>query len=363
MDSTLAPGQAGPVMVAMSGGVDSSVAAALLLQAGYEVVGVTMKLWGGPSDTGCCAVSDVDDARRVADRLGVEHHVFNFGDDFEHRVVGPYVADHAAGRTPNPCIECNRHLKFDRLLRRAEALGFSTIATGHHARVVTTADGPRIGRGADSAKDQSYVLHMLDESVLGRLLLPLGGMTKADVRRIAADLDLRTATKPESQDVCFITNEHGRVAFLGERIGLTPGTVIDGSGVAVGRVDSVELVTVGQRKGLGLAGGTDPHYVIDVDPSSSTVTVGTAPDLLVDVTPLESWVWAGETIAGEVELQCSAHGQPALGEVVNGVVRWRSEHRRIAPGQSVVAYRDDLVVGGGTAGRGADLAVSSGLGV
>lgn len=187
-------------MVMMSGGVDSSVAAALLQQAGHEVVGVTMKLWGGPSDTGCCAVSDVDDARRVADRLGIEHHVFNFGDDFERDVVEPYVADHAAGRTPNPCIECNRHLKFDRLFRRADALGFATVATGHHARVVATADGPRLARGADAAKDQSYVLHVLDESVLSRLILPLGAMTKADVRRIAADLDLRTAHKPESQD-------------------------------------------------------------------------------------------------------------------------------------------------------------------
>ncbi|MDE0607144.1 MAG: tRNA 2-thiouridine(34) synthase MnmA [Acidimicrobiaceae bacterium] len=351
--SASAPIHGGPVMVAMSGGVDSSVAAALLLEAGYEVVGVTMKLWGGPSDTGCCAVSDVDDARRVADRLGVEHHVFNFGDDFERDVVGPYVADHAAGRTPNPCIECNRHLKFDRLLRRADALGFSTIATGHHARVVATADGLRIGRGADTAKDQSYVLHMLDEALLSRLLLPLGQMTKVEVRRIAAELGLRTAAKPESQDVCFITNQHGREAFLGDRIGLKPGVVIDRQGVTVGRVDSVELVTVGQRKGLGLAGGADPHYVIDVDPESSTVTVGTDEDRLVEVTPLESWVWTGEAVAGEVELQCSAHGKPARGEVVDGFVRWRGGHRRIATGQSVVAYRGDLVIGGGIAARDA----------
>ncbi len=352
LESTSASSLKGPVMAAMSGGVDSSVAAALLLEAGYEVVGVTMKLWGGPSDTGCCAVSDVDDARRVADRLGVEHHVFNFGDDFERDVVAPYVADHAKGRTPNPCIECNRHLKFDRLLRRAEALGFSTIATGHHARVVATADGPRIGRGADSAKDQSYVLHMLDEAVLGRLLLPLGGMTKAEVREIAADLGLRTAAKPESQDVCFITNRHGREAFLGDRIGLKPAVVVDRTGATVGRVGAVELVTVGQRKGLGLAGGTDPHYVIDVDHGSSTVTVGTAEDLLVEVTPLESWSWTGAALSGEVELQCSAHGRPAPGVVVDDSVMWRDPHRRIAPGQSVVAYRDDLVVGGGTASRG-----------
>lgn len=338
-------------MVAMSGGVDSSVAAALLLEAGYDVVGVTMKLWGGPSDTGCCAVSDVDDARRVADRLGVEHHVFNFGDDFERQVVAPYVADHAEGRAPNPCIECNRHLKFDRLLRRADALGFSTIATGHHARVLATDDGPRIGRGADTAKDQSYVLHMLGEDVLGRLLLPLGGMTKAEVRAVAAKLGLRTATKPDSQDVCFITNQHGREAFLGDRIGLKPADVIDRDGAVVGRVDSVEMVTVGQRKGLGLGGGTDPRYVIDVDPKSSVVTIGTVDDALVDNTPLESWVWAGESIAGDMWLQCSAHGEPALGEVTEGFVRWREKHRRVAPGQSVVAYRDDLVVGGGIAGR------------
>lgn len=338
-------------MVMMSGGVDSSVAAALLQEAGHEVVGVTMKLWGGPSDTGCCAVSDVDDARRVADRLGIEHHVFNFGDDFERDVVGPYVADHAAGRTPNPCIECNRHLKFDRLFRRADALGFATVATGHHARVVETADGPRLGRGADAAKDQSYVLHVLDQAVLGRLLLPLGAMTKADVRSIAADLDLRTAHKPESQDVCFITNEHGRETFLGDRIPLRRGRVVDATGAEVGEVPSVEMVTIGQRKGLGLAGGSDPRYVVDVDAATATVTVGAKADLSVESTPLESWAWIGGPVGDEVMLQCSAHGSPAPGRVVDGAVEWRDPHRRIAPGQSVVAYVDDMVVGGGIATR------------
>lgn len=338
-------------MVMMSGGVDSSVAAALLQEAGHEVVGVTMKLWGGPSDTGCCAVSDVDDARRVADRLGIEHHVFNFGDDFERNVVGPYVADHAAGRTPNPCIECNRHLKFDRLLRRADALGFATVATGHHARIVETADGPRLGRGADAAKDQSYVLHALDQTVLGRLLLPLGGMTKADVRAIAADLDLRTAHKPESQDVCFITNEHGRETFLGDRIPLRRGRVVDANGAQVGEVPSVEMVTIGQRKGLGLAGGTDPRYVVDVDAATATVRVGEKADLSVESTPLESWAWTGGAVGDEVMLQCSAHGAPAPGRVVAGAVEWRDSHRKIAAGQSVVAYVDDIVVGGGIATR------------
>ncbi len=343
---------AGPVMVAMSGGVDSSVAAALLLDAGHEVVGVTMKLWGGPSDNGCCAVSDVEDARRVADHLGIEHHTFNFGDDFERDVVGPYVADHAAGRTPNPCIECNRHLKFDRLFRRADALGFATIATGHHARIVDAAGGPRLARGADPAKDQSYVLHVLGTPVLERLLLPVGTITKADVRRLAADLDLRTATKPESQDVCFITSEHGRKSFLGDRIALKPARVVDRSGVQVGAVDSIELVTIGQRKGLGMAGGTDPRYVIDVDPEAQVVTVGESHDRLVQHSPLESWEWVSDPIETMVEVQCSAHGAPAPAQIGAGRVEWIEPHRRIAPGQSVVAYVDDVVVGGGLAGRG-----------
>ena len=345
-----------PVLVMMSGGVDSSVAAALLLDAGHEVVGVTMKLWGGPSDTGCCAVSDVDDARRVADRLGIEHHVFNFGEDFERDVVGPYVGDHAAGRTPNPCIECNRHLKFDRLVRRADALGFDRIATGHHARVLDTPGGPRLARGVDGAKDQSYVLHVIDELVLRRLFLPVGAMTKADVRAIATDLDLRTATKPESQDVCFITNEHGRKSFLGDRIPLRSARVQDSEGKELGSVSSVELVTIGQRKGLGLAGGSDPRYVVDVDAAPGrqpVVTVGEKADLAVDRTPLESWRWVGEALDGaDLSFQCSAHGSPAPGRVVHGGVEWAAPHRKIALGQSDVAYdAHGCVVGGGIADR------------
>ena len=345
-----------PVMVAMSGGVDSSVAAALLMDAGHEVIGVTMKLWGGPSDTGCCAVSDVDDARRVADRLGIEHHVFNFGEDFERDVIEPYVADHAAGRTPNPCIECNRHLKFDRLVRRADALGFDMIATGHHARVVSTPAGPRLGRGVDAAKDQSYVLYVIEESVLARMLLPVGELTKAEVRRLAMDLDLRTAQKPESQDVCFITNEHGRAAFLGQRIPLKSAAVVDRSGEQVGQVDSVEMVTIGQRKGLGLAGGTDPKYVVDVDVTAEgdrRVMIGEKADLVAPVTELESWRWVGEPVDGSLRFQCSAHGRVESGRIEDGRrVVWDEPHRRIAAGQSVVGYdADDVVVGGGIAGR------------
>ena len=247
------------VLVAMSGGVDSSVAAALLRDEGHRVTGVTLRLWGGESDTGCCSVADVDDARRVARVLGIEHHVWNLGERFLESVVRPFVDDHAAGRTPNPCIECNRHVKFDRLIRRADALGFDAIATGHHARVVMRADrSRRVARGADPAKDQSYVLYMLGQQVLSKVLLPVGTLTKAEVRRVASALGLPTAAKPDSQDVCFITRKGGRAAFLGDRIAPRPGRVVDVAGRELGSVDSVHLVTVGQRRGLGLAGGGVP---------------------------------------------------------------------------------------------------------
>lgn len=336
------------VLVAMSGGVDSSVAAAMLLEAGHEVVGVTLKLWGGESDSGCCSVADVEDARSVARRLGIEHHVFNFGDEFEEHVVGPYVADHAAGRTPNPCIECNRHLKFDRLLRRADALGFTTVATGHHARVVERADGSRrVARAVDRAKDQSYVLHMLDQGVLARVLFPVGGLTKAEVRSTAARLGLATADKPDSQDVCFITAKGGRSTFLGARIPTTPGQVVDGTGAVVGAVSAVELVTIGQRHGLGVRGGGDPTYAIAVDVAASTVVVGSATDLLTDRVALSDLTWTSDVMVGPLLAQVSAHGVPRSCRVVDGVVVFDELHRRVAPGQSVVLYDGDAVVGAG----------------
>ena len=338
------------VLMAMSGGVDSSVAAAQLVAAGHDVVGVTMKLWGGPSDTGCCSVSDVDDARRVADQLGIEHHVFNFGDDFERDVVEPYVAAHRRGQTPNPCVECNRHLKFDRLLRRASALGFDDVATGHHARVTRLADGSlRLCRGADGAKDQSYVLYMLGQAELARVQFPIGHLDKAAVRAQAAEMGLRTAAKPDSQDVCFITSDEGRRGFLGERLGLTPGRVVDATGETIGSVDAVELVTVGQRKGLGLVGGGPPQYATSVDVGSATVIAGGADDLDVHEVELRDVVWAHQPVSGRLLVQVSAHGRPAPASVVGHVVEWDEPHRVVAPGQSVVLYEGDTVVGGGLA--------------
>ncbi len=340
------------VLVAMSGGVDSSVAAAVLQDEGHDVVGVTMKLWGGESDRGCCSVSDVDDARRVADHLGIEHHVFNFGDDFTADVIEPYVAAHAAGRTPNPCIECNRHLKFDRLLARAEVLGFDHVATGHHVRLAAGPDGCiHLRRGADPAKDQSYVLYVVPGAVLGRVSFPIGGMTKTEVRAEAARLGLRTAAKPDSQDVCFITSEQGRRGFLADRIDYTPGRIVDTSGHEVGRVDAVELVTIGQRRGLDVGGNATPRYAVDVDVAAATVTIGDIAELRADTVELVSVVWAHAPVTGSVLAQCSAHGtaHPAVVEPTGSGarVRFDTAQRRLAPGQSVVLYRDDLVVGGG----------------
>jgi tRNA-uridine 2-sulfurtransferase len=343
------------VMLAMSGGVDSSVAAALLLEDGHEVVGVTMRLWGGDSDTGCCSVADVDDARRVAQQLDIDHLVFNFSDDFDAHVVQPYVAAHAAGVTPNPCIECNRHLKFARLTERADVLGFDAVATGHHARIARNGAGRWVlQRGADPAKDQSYVLHMLDQRELARTLLPVGSLTKAEVRSMATALGLRTAVKPDSQDVCFITSTGGRRAFLGARIPLHAAEVRDTTGRPLGRVDAVELVTLGQRRGLPLAGAPERRYVVDVDVAGRVVTVAGAADLDVSTVPVRDLVWTDEPVAGEVLVQASAHGETRAARLDletdggRGVLRWRDPQRKVAPGQSVVFYdeSDTIVLGG-----------------
>jgi len=338
------------VLVAMSGGVDSSVAAAELLAAGHEVVGVTMRLWGGESDTGCCSVSDVDDARRVAQQLGIDHLVFNFQDDFDDHVVAPYVSAHVDGLTPNPCIECNRHLKFHRLSERARLLGFDAVATGHHARIEPDDDGlPRVTRGADAAKDQSYVVHMLDERELSYTLFPVGALTKGEVRERATRLGLRTAAKPDSQDVCFISRTGGRESFLGKRIEFRSAPVVDAEGNPAGHVEAVELVTIGQRKGLGLAGGSPKQYVVEVDHHAPRVRIGDERELLCDSFDVSNVVWAHdadrERLArvGDVLVQSSAHGAalPAVVAPQDGqrlTVRWLEPQRRIAPGQSVVLY-------------------------
>jgi tRNA-specific 2-thiouridylase len=302
-------------------------------------------------------VSDVDDARRVAQQLDIDHLVFNFTEDFDTAVVSPYVAAHAAGTTPNPCIECNRRVKFSRLAERAAVLGFDAVATGHHARVARDGGGRlRLSRGADRAKDQSYVVHMLDQAALGRTLFPVGRFArKADLRAMAAELGLRTATKPDSQDVCFITSTGGRHDFLGRRLPLHPAVVVDRDGRHLGDVPAVELVTVGQRKGLGLAGGGPKRFVVEVDRDASTVVVGDESELLRDHTSVASPTWVDGPVEGDVVVQCSAHGDARPARLVStggGVdVRWSTPQRCVAPGQSVVFYdrSDEFVLGGGVA--------------
>jgi tRNA-specific 2-thiouridylase len=345
------------VLVAMSGGVDSSVAAALLRREGHEVVGVTMRLWGGDSDTGCCSVSDVEDARRVAQQLDIDHLVFNFTEDFDRHVVHPYLDAHATGTTPNPCVECNRHLKFDRLAERAAVLGFDAVATGHHARVGRRRGRRTLERGADRKKDQSYVVHMLGQDRLGRTRFPVGAFaSKAELRELATELGLRTATKPDSQDVCFITSTEGRDGFLRRRLPLHPARVVDTAGARLGDVPAVELVTIGQRRGLGLPGGGPKRYVVDVDRAGGTVIVGDDADLLVSGVVVDGVTWVDEPVAGDVLVQASAHGATAPARIVldaegRVTVEWRTPQRRIAPGQSVVFYdlTDTCVLGGGTA--------------
>ena len=344
------------VLLAMSGGVDSSVAALVLRNQGHDVVGVTMRLWGGESDTGCCSVSDVDDARRVAQQLGIDHLVFNFSEEFNEHVVDPYVASHVAGTTPNPCIECNRHLKFDRLIERGRALGFDAVATGHHARIVDDNGVLRVGRGEDALKDQSYVVHMLSGEDLAYMMFPVGFMQKSDVRQLGVDVGLRTATKPDSQDVCFIGSTIGRAGFLEPRLSFNAAEVVDQSGAKVGEVSAVELVTLGQRRGLGLGGG-DKRYVVAVDVPARRVTVGDEASLFVESENLRNMVWPHAedeqlVLDGEVLVQGSAHGERAAAriECQDGAYRmvWARPNRRIAPGQTVVFYdkADQVVLGG-----------------
>jgi tRNA-specific 2-thiouridylase len=334
------------VLVMMSGGVDSSVAAAVLRDQGHDVTGVTLKLWGGESDSGCCSVADVEDARRVAAQLDVPHYVFNFSDDFDANVVDPYVAAYAAAQTPNPCVECNRTMKFGRALARAEQLGFDHVATGHHARVVDTPHGRAIARGADPAKDQSYVLYMLGRRELERTLLPIGEMTKAEVRDRAQALGLRTATKRESMDVCFITRG-GREAFLGARIPRRDGRIVDATGSELGRHDGVDAFTIGQRRGLDVAVG-ERRYIVDIDAATATVTVGRRDDLLRREVRVRDLALL-RTPPPVVLAQMRAHGEPVAASIDGAVVRFARPQPRVAPGQVVACYDGDVLLGGGIA--------------
>jgi tRNA-specific 2-thiouridylase len=333
----------------MSGGVDSSVAAGLLIEAGHEVVGATLKLWGGTSDSGCCSVSDVDDARRVAQILGIDHHIFNYTEEFDRHVVAPFVAAHVAGASPNPCIECNRHIKFDLLFERAQRLGFDAVATGHHAQVLARDGVHYLLRGADEKKDQSYVLGYLNEAQLSMLLLPIGAMHKDAVRNEAERLGLRTWNKPDSQDVCFIEASKGRESFLGQRIEFTPAKIVDKvTGEVLGETSAAELMTVGQRRGVLPGRDGAKRYVARVDISQRRIDVGRLEDILVDCIDLDetSVSFAHDRLVDgtKVLAQWSAHGSAQRATVRHDQRWWldlESPARPVAPGQSVVFYRVD----------------------
>lgn len=345
------------VVVAMSGGVDSAVAAARCVAAGHDVVGISLRL-ARDGGGGCCSLDDFHDARAVADRLGFPHYVLDFTDTFDAAVVQPFVAEYLAGRTPNPCARCNQHVKFDRLWQRARELGASHLATGHYARIaVDPVTGRRALRTAvDASKDQTYFLFTLDHEALGRTLFPVGDLTKAEVRAEAAALGLAVADKPESMEVCFVPT--GDAAGFVERAApagtLRPGTMRDGKGAALGTHAGVHRFTVGQRRGLGLSGGPR-RYVRAIDADSGTVTLGTIDELAAAGLVARDVSWsagtpppAGASLAARIRHRHQPVPARLLASDDGAVhVRFDAPGPAVTPGQAAVFYRDDLVVGGG----------------
>jgi len=362
------------VVVAMSGGVDSSVAAALLVEAGYECVGVFMRHArpapgtdgqlaivdpgaGRPGHQGCCSVSDALDARRVADRLGIPLYPLDLTADFS-RIVSDFAAEYGRGRTPNPCVRCNSWLKFGRLFDHADAIGANFVATGHYARLEKAADGsPRLHRGHDQARDQSYVLFDVQTERLSRMLLPVGRLAKAEVRRRARELGLVTADKPDSQEICFVSpGDHARLVgrLLG---GSRAGELVDTAGNVLGGHDGIEHFTVGQRQGLRVAVGT-PLYVVRIEPETCRVVVGAADEVPMSRLVAAGASWLGPLPSGPLrcQVQCRS-GRPAAPAMLTPLDAGRFEvvfdarsevsPGAISPGQAAVCYDGERVLGGG----------------
>ncbi|NIZ93005.1 tRNA 2-thiouridine(34) synthase MnmA [Kineococcus rubinsiae] len=351
------------VLAAMSGGVDSAVAAARAVDAGHDVVGVHMALNRNPSalrtgSRGCCTIEDSLDARRAADLLGIPFYVWDLSESFVEDVVDDFVAEYAAGRTPNPCVRCNEHVKFAALLDKGIALGFDAVATGHYARVERGDDGrAQLHRAADPLKDQSYVLAVLDAGQVEHAMFPLGDApTKAAVRAEAERRGLPVAAKPDSHDICFIPDGDTR-GFLRDKLGEDPGEVVDVDGTVLGRHGGTYGFTVGQRKGLGLdrpAADGRPRYVLSISPVQRTVTVGPVERLAVAALTALDPVWSAPEPRGVVEVhaQVRAHGEPvpAVAELVGDELRveLRTPLTGVAPGQTVALYDGTRVLGSAT---------------
>jgi len=355
------------VVVAMSGGVDSSLAAALLVEQGFEVVGISLRLLSSRKATNdlerfdsCCSPRDVEDARLVAVQLGIPHYVLNYEQEFDREVVDEFSKAYMDGRTPNPCVLCNERVKFGSLLRRAVGLGAEFMATGHYARVEFDGKAGRhlLRRARDPRKDQSYFLYGLTQAQLGRAFFPIGEMTKDQVRGRAAALGMKVATKPDSQEICFVAGNYR--SFLRERHGggFRPGAIKDSAGRVLGQHQGLALYTVGQRNGLGI-GGDGPFYVVRLDPKANEVVVGKADELLcqefvVEKANFVAWAGLTEEMAAQVMVRYRQPAAPAdLIPLPGGRirVRWREAQRLPAPGQAAVFYdasEPDLLVGGAT---------------
>ena len=353
------------VVVAMSGGVDSSVAAALLCEAGHQVVGVTMQIWPEQGQErserkgGCCAMGAVRDARAVATLLGIPYYVFHMREEFERHVIAHFAAAYAAGRTPNPCVACNEHIKFSALLEKARRLGADALATGHYARVDRSEDGGlRLLRGADPRKDQSYVLHPIRRADLDYLRFPTGEFAKEEVRARARAFGLPVADKPDSQEICFVGPE-GYAAVVAERRpeAVRPGPILDTAGAVLGAHRGLAHYTLGQRKGLGLS-GLGARFVVAIDPEANAVIVGSALETHATacVVPRANWLLPEPPAAGTAVTAKVRSGPAEHRAVVRAVgrdgftVEFTEPVRAVTPGQGCVLYAGDVVVGGGEIG-------------
>jgi tRNA-uridine 2-sulfurtransferase len=344
------------IAVAMSGGVDSSVAAALLQAQGHDVVGVTLQQWprGDTEETGrhggCCSLSAVEDARRVAHQLGIPYYCWNLEQEFGERVIEPFHRAYMEGRTPNPCLSCNAFVRFDLMLSRVLSLGFDLLATGHYARIRRGPDGSELHAAVDDAKDQSYMLYHLDPAKLDRISFPLGGMTKREVREHAREFDLPVADKAESQEICFVPR--GETArYLSDRLPVQMGAVVDSAGREIGAHRGTALYTVGQRSGFGALTEPGPWYVVRVDAPQNRIVVGRREELAVREVALEDVKFIADAPDATEPLRCEArlrYHAPAIPAVyAGGRLHLDEPFLGAAPGQAAVMYDGTRVLGGG----------------